>query len=246
MSTSNIERRRHDRYPVRLPAEIGRGKRMIAGYTQDVSLGGLYVVCSDPPPLRELVRLQIALPDGRPPLRLMCMAIHVAPGNDASGAPSGMGLQLFGNDAETKERWSRFISSVRTSTPPNVVPLPRPSSAARKRIPELRISPRTIVDLETAFRVACSGALTVRTDVCLDPGRVVELCFVHPLSKKTISLRGEVGPRIEAPGFEGLSVKLIDFSELEREQFHDFIADDVYITIELELEEPSELLASNG
>lgn len=246
-STLNTERRRHDRYPIRLPVEIGRGKRTLTGHTEDVSLSGLYVFCPAPPPLRELVRMQIQLPDGRPPLQLMGMAIHVVPANDPSGRPPGIGLQLFGNDPETKERWSRFVGTIRASSAPKPGPQPVRELQARKpRTPELRIAPRSIEDLESAYQLACSGALTVRTDVFLDAGRKVELSFVHPTTRKTLTLRGSAGARVQTPGFEGLTVELTDFSELEREQFLDFIADDVYITIELELDEPSELLASNG
>ena len=81
MSTENL--RREARVDVRVPVVVYRGKSPVSLETSDVSFKGLFVRTTDPPPLRSLVRLKVALFDRE--FEAHAMAVHVVAGQ--RGAP---------------------------------------------------------------------------------------------------------------------------------------------------------------
>lgn len=233
------EQRRHDRYQLTLSAVIERGKRQIPCQTADISLSGLFLRIDTPPPMRELVKVQVDLQDGHAPIQLMGMAVRVLqPGNPFGKAP-GVGVQLFGVDPETLSRWAKFLGSVRkrSGRPSDPVPLRASLPAAKPRTPELRIQPRGREELEMIYHRACLGPIQVRTDVYLDAGRDVKLCFVHPETKKTMTVDGRVLARVTQPQ-AGISVQ-VALDQKRRAELSDFVYEEIYITIDLDIDEPS-------
>jgi hypothetical protein len=59
-----LERRLHTRAPIRLPVSIRTAEGSITAETRDISVGGAFICCTHPLPLREKFPLAIALPHG--------------------------------------------------------------------------------------------------------------------------------------------------------------------------------------
>ena len=93
MTTENL--RREARVDVRVPVIVYRGKAPVSLETGDVSFKGLFVRTTDPPPLRSLVRLKVALFDRE--FEAHAMAVHVVPAAEAGeNHEAGVGLQFWG------------------------------------------------------------------------------------------------------------------------------------------------------
>jgi len=58
------ERRQHTRAPVRLPVTMETTEGTITAETRDISVGGAFICCSHPLPLREKFPLVLSLPHG--------------------------------------------------------------------------------------------------------------------------------------------------------------------------------------
>ncbi|MDB5212098.1 MAG: hypothetical protein JWO86_25 [Myxococcaceae bacterium] len=109
MSTENL--RREARVDVRVPVVVYRGKSLVALETSDVSFKGLFVRTTDPPALRSLVRLKVALFDRE--FEAHAMAVHVvAPGHAADAGEHhepGVGLQFWGLSGPDRTAWDDFV-----------------------------------------------------------------------------------------------------------------------------------------
>lgn len=107
MNNENL--RREARVDVRVPVTVYRGKKPLDLETSDVSFKGLFVCTKDPPPLRSLVKLRVALV-GRE-FEAHAMAVHVvlpAPGEDPTHQP-GVGLQFWGLSGGDRAAWDDFV-----------------------------------------------------------------------------------------------------------------------------------------
>lgn len=101
------ERRRDRRNPVDVPVTVKVGKKSFAAAAVNVSFKGLAIKLDDPPPVRQLVQLEIALPTTS--VSAHAMVVHVA-GNVA-------GLEFFGRGAGPE--WDEYVGTLgRTSLAP--------------------------------------------------------------------------------------------------------------------------------
>ena len=111
MNSENL--RREARVEVRVPVIVYRAKKPLALETLDVSFKGLFVCTNDPPPLRSLVKLRVALADRE--FEAHAMAVHVvlpANGEGAGAAephPAGAGLQFWGLSGQDRAAWDEFV-----------------------------------------------------------------------------------------------------------------------------------------
>lgn len=119
------ERRRDRRFPVEAAAVLKIGKKPLTASVTNVSFHGLSLRVDDPPPLRQLVQVELELPNGKP-FSAHAMVVHV------DGAR--VGLEFFGRTSNAD--WDEFVQGlVRVSLlPPDpaavVRPPPRPPPAA--------------------------------------------------------------------------------------------------------------------
>ena len=97
--------RRDARIEADVPVEVVRGRETRACETLDVSFRGLFLKTTDPPALRSLVRLRVALPSRT--IEAHAMAVHVVDG--AAGHPCGVGLQFWGFAGDARHAWDAFI-----------------------------------------------------------------------------------------------------------------------------------------
>lgn len=109
MTTENL--RREARVEVRVPVVMVRGKAVVSLSTLDVSFKGLFLLTDDPPPLRSLVRLKVALFDRE--FEAHAMAVHVVSGQPAAGQGDervpGVGLQFWGLAGPDRTAWDDFV-----------------------------------------------------------------------------------------------------------------------------------------
>ena len=109
MTSENL--RREARVDVRVPVVVYRGKNPVSLETGDVSFKGLFVRTTDPPALRSLVRLRVALFDRE--FEAHAMAVHVVmPGQIAEGGEpheAGVGLQFWGLAGSDRTAWDDFV-----------------------------------------------------------------------------------------------------------------------------------------
>ncbi|MBX3185660.1 MAG: PilZ domain-containing protein [Labilithrix sp.] len=106
MATENM--RREARVAVRVPVVMYRGKKLVSVETSDVSFKGLFVLTTDPPPLRSLVRLQVALLDRS--FEVHAMAVHVVVAGEEREA--GVGLQFWGLSGSDRAAWDAFVRAL--------------------------------------------------------------------------------------------------------------------------------------
>lgn len=103
MTTENL--RREARVDVRVPVMIFRGKTALSLETSDVSFKGLFVRTKEPPPLRSLVKLKVALFDRE--FEAHAMAVHVV--SDGEDRVPGVGLQFWGLAGPDRTAWDDFV-----------------------------------------------------------------------------------------------------------------------------------------
>lgn len=80
--------------------------------TVDVGYRGLFLRTDTPPNLRQLLRLEVPLPDGEV-LVIHGMAVHVLQIGDPSPNGPGVGVQFYAVDKDCASRWGRFVDGVR-------------------------------------------------------------------------------------------------------------------------------------
>lgn len=141
------ERRRDRRTSVELPLIVKVGKKAHAVTTENVSFKGLSVRMDEPPPVRNLVQLEIDLPSGR--LTGHAMVVHVS--------DKLVGLEFFGRGMG--QEWDDYVQSmgrpsvgppgVQSPSVPPPLPLPSappgplPTTPARPITAQVVVSPPT-------------------------------------------------------------------------------------------------------
>lgn len=106
--------RRYERFAVNLRATLVRGRQVASGRVVDVSFTGLYFATYTTSPLRDLVKIDLELQNGRT-MRLLGMAVHAVRPRPGQRRRPGIGIQLFGNGPETLAEWNAFVTRVRTA-----------------------------------------------------------------------------------------------------------------------------------
>ncbi len=232
-------KRRHSRYPIRLATTMIRGARSHQLFSRDVSHGGLFLHTDFPPPLRELVRIRIVLPNNKDEtLELLGMAVHrVEPGGPRS---AGVGVNFYGNGPEAKAAWSAFISYLAQTE----APLPAPSAAKPAEPagpgtkipdirPELRVKVRSVDDLTKILaRDLEKGRLFVRTELWLERGTRVTIDLVHPETGRVFSIPGQVQTQLQRGDLKGLGVGFEEEPD-RAARFEEFLNDEIYVTVDL-------------
>jgi len=82
-------------------------------YAANISSGGIFIKTIAPPSLESVVRLQIELPDGGPPLEVEGVVLHRLDAVQAGpNRDPGAGVQFVRTDPDFRERIERFLDSV--------------------------------------------------------------------------------------------------------------------------------------
>jgi hypothetical protein len=239
-------RRRFERYDIRIPAVLMRGRVATAVHTADVSFTGLFLRTQDEVPLRQLVRIKLMPPGETEELHLMGMAVHkVAPGGRR---PPGVGVLLYGIDPATRARWEAMVQRVRMglhSPPPAdpateapVAPEPPPqvpSTADLPYRPEIRVRVPHLEALRLiAQRDVARGKTVVGTTLFLAPGTDVRLSLVHPETQREFPLNGRVKRQVQRGTASGLEVELLGVTPELTAKLEEFTEDAVHVTVDFD------------
>lgn len=225
---SGDDKRREARYKAGIAVKVIRNKEILSLMTEDVSFRGVFVKMIAPPALRQLVRMEVPLPDG-PTLQVHAMVVfRVAPGGDAV---AGAGMQFYGLEGRERAQWDHFVQSVRDALPksaraPEGVAENSDDRRAFERFAvrfEVRVS--TVDELVTLYtRDISKGGMAVETDMELEPGTDVGLDLIHPKTAATFELEATVRRKIRQPSAMGLAVEFKEMTPAQREELERFIA----------------------
>jgi hypothetical protein len=232
------DKRREARYKASIPVKVIRGKEIVSLMSEDVSFRGVFVKMDLPPALRQLVRLEVSLPEGAT-LKVHAMVVfRVPPGGEAI---AGAGMQFYGLEGRERAQWDGFVQSVRDQQPksaPQPAVYPNHDAAAHGPLDaiddrreherhsirfEVRVS--TLDELRTLYtRDISKGGMAVETDMDLAPGTDVGLDLVHPRSGAAFELEATVRRKIRQPGASGLAVQFKTMTPERRAELERFIA----------------------
>jgi hypothetical protein len=238
------DQRKWERYPCRATVKIAWGKQVLEGESEDVSFTGLFVATDRPPPLRQLLTVDInhsTLGE----IRILAMAVHQA--QPVPGRRQGIGIQLFGNDPSTKTRWESFVQKARMAWGGAPVEnRPAPSSSiltSNKARPEIRlafVSPTAL----RAFVVErlVKGPVSIATDLFLVPGSEVRLALTHFETGRCVGIDAVVGVDAEdaAPG--SLRIQAIKLDRNRAEELVRLPEQEPSLDIHVTLDLPSEAI----
>lgn len=221
------DKRRDVRYPARIVAKISRRHQMVEFLTNDVSFRGVFIRTDSPLALRQLVKLELLLPE-KVIVGGHAMVVHVAARTD--GEPKseelipGMGLQFWGPIERVRD-WERFIHELKQRE--------RAGYAAAKATDKIRrISERFKLAIEVEF----DGEMLMTRDIS-ETGMAVRTNLAMPIGART-ELRLRAGDKalvfdvvvrraIDEPGFRGLGVELVDVTPERRAELVRFLRENM-------------------
>jgi uncharacterized protein (TIGR02266 family) len=110
-----VERRTFARAPARFSIRWSSKREFLAAYAENISRGGVFMATENPPPLREVIELQLDLPDGEPPARTQAEVVQRTTVEEAraSGRVAGAGMQFIGADDEFRRRLDACIAKLK-------------------------------------------------------------------------------------------------------------------------------------
>lgn len=217
------EKRREGRFPARIVARIGKGANALELLTNDVSFRGVFIRTDAPPALRQLVQVELVLPDGAV-IKAHAMVVHVArkPEDEpkGEGRVPGIGLQFWGPIDRARD-WERFIHDLRVKA--------KAGMAAAKATDKVR---RSSVRLRLQLEVVFDGKTSMTRDIS-ENGMAIRTKEELPLGTHTqLELRSEHGSlrfaaivrrTIDEPGFRGLGVELVGLDPERRAELTGFL-----------------------
>jgi uncharacterized protein (TIGR02266 family) len=106
---STFPRRRHDRGPLEVEVTLESDHNFFAGFSENVSEGGLFVATHALRSIGATVALTFRVPNREQPIEVSAVVRWVRVYHEASDAPPGMGLQFIGLDAEDAAAIRAFV-----------------------------------------------------------------------------------------------------------------------------------------
>lgn len=239
MSDDASNQRRHRRYPGRAPIVLISPQEETTYLTENFSLGGIFVRTDSPRPLRHLVRFGFTPPEQDAPLKMLAMVVYIVTPAQAArlGRAPGMGLNLYGMDQDTRDRWRAFVqqTGLRLQEQTQVQPPPQSLRPGLPTEPIRRHDPRTTAEFKVQLKDASQLYEVYTCDISLGgtflrsawrppAGQKVELVFIHPDDGSEFTLRGSVIRHVDGPASQrGFGVAFEALGPETRSQFHTFI-----------------------
>lgn len=237
MTSESKEKRRHRRIPLHLPIRVLGGALPPQEYlTEDVSYAGIFIRTDSPFALRQLLQVEIVLPNTRQHLKILAMVAHRLSAEEAAdrGRIPGMGLNLYGLGHAAREAWEDFIAAAEAAH--DAAHGGSAAELARAVLePIRRAHPRTLITLRAQIpsvdtmyamltRDLSEGGTFLQTDVAPAPGTRVVVVLIHPDDGSEFSMPGTVARVVEEPPSErGVGVAFDALSDPQRAAFRRFI-----------------------
>jgi uncharacterized protein (TIGR02266 family) len=103
-------RRVHSRFAVELDVSISSDHNFYAGFTENLSAGGIFVATHVLKPEGSRVELSMFLPGSSEPIRGKGEVRWIRPFNERSNVPPGMGIRFVELDPGAEESIKRFLA----------------------------------------------------------------------------------------------------------------------------------------
>lgn len=132
------DKRLDERFASRMRVEVRWGREVRVFHTEDISARGMFLCADETPPMRHLVRLDLALSQAAPPMTLHGLVAHVVLPEPGSWRTPGFGVQFYAVDGDTQKIWAVHVARIAAAA----ARPPRPSSAPRSRAPEAYFASR--------------------------------------------------------------------------------------------------------
>ena len=102
------------RLRTRLRVSWATARKFLVAYSDNISLGGVFIATDKPPAMGEVVELSLDLPDGEAPARTHAQVIQRTTADEAkrAGRTAGAGLQFIGGDDEFRRRLDACIDNL--------------------------------------------------------------------------------------------------------------------------------------
>ena len=122
--------RENTRAPLHAPAtlQVDAFTEPLAGYTGDISLGGMFVKMRNPPPVGTILRFEIELTETAGRVKGMGEVAWLRAHGLAPGQPAGMGMRFRFVEEDGEPLLRQAIEEALKNLPPE--PQPRPLSAS--------------------------------------------------------------------------------------------------------------------
>jgi hypothetical protein len=217
------ENRRDARFPARIVARMKRRNQTLELLTNDVSFRGVFIRTDAPPALRQLVRVELLLPE-KVIVSGHAMVVHVRARADGlakgEGAIPGIGLQFWGPIDRVRE-WEQFIHGLKQKEKAGVAAA-KAADKVRRASERFKLAIEVVFDGERRMtRDISENGMAIRTEVAMPIGARTEVRF--RAGDQDMKLDAVVRRRIDEAGFKGLGIELVDVSPEARAEFIKFV-----------------------
>lgn len=195
-------------------------------FAEDASYRGIFLITSEPIPLRRLVRLRAELDDDiDAPLEMMGLVAHHLTPAEAQhiGHQPGMGIHLFPSGEQPRERWRAYLRR-HYQADPEAWEIHR-----RLEMPHLIVHLGSTDDLVEAFdgqpAEADGGSIFVHESRVPPEGSQVLCDFVVSGRDQSLTLEGTAERTVESPPRErGVQLHFDNLDDGTRQRIQAFIA----------------------
>jgi len=161
--------------------------------TEDISTSGVFLSTHDTTPfrLRQIVQVQLEIPDTGEIIYLPAVVIRVIQPKDTAGSEhtSGIGLHLYGLNKTQREGWETFVGRMLDEY--HRLFQPEPPVAGRRL--EFVVHFKDVVELSTVMTWDfIYGAMILETNRVAPQGTPVRLLLIHPEDHAEFPIPGTV------------------------------------------------------
>jgi uncharacterized protein (TIGR02266 family) len=114
-------RRAFPRYDARFAVRFATVQDFVLEYAANISAGGVFVCSEDPPEMDSVVKVEMELPGGGPPVQASGVVVHRVTKEEAQqrGTMAGIGVQFVDSDDKFRERMDAAIEFILKGTGPH-------------------------------------------------------------------------------------------------------------------------------
>jgi hypothetical protein len=244
---SKANRRRSERFPVRLSATVRGGRIEATGETRNVSAHGALLALERAESLRGYVDVALTLPDGRA-VDVTAQVTRTVPRLD--DGRSGLAVDFAQFTASTRVAWRAYLDQLRVgaadaagalawlepddllfdvevSGDASRLAVGGGEAAVVEVVASFLVKPRDVTRLWSFFRSELgAGRVKIETPVLHPPGTHVEIVVIHPVSRAEWARIGRVLSASQVGRGRGpmLEVGLDDLDDEARADFRHFIS----------------------
>ena len=113
-ASADDPRRSFRRYTARFAVRFASVQEFVVEYAENISAGGVFVQTLDPPPMNSIIRVEMELPGGGPPVPARALVVHRVTPEEARerGVLPGVGVQFVDADDRFRERIDAAIEHI--------------------------------------------------------------------------------------------------------------------------------------